>query len=292
MSADPKSVAELRFLIDAGADEAIGDAPINRYRDQSATSPVAAPVPTVAPEPVVADQLEPPSTPAQPPAPARRAAPLATGEATQSARELAASCTNLLALRDALASFEGCALKATATNLVFADGNPAARVMVVGEAPGREEDRQGLPFVGESGQLLDRMLAAIGLDRGSVYIANILPWRPPGNRKPTQQEIAICLPFIERHIELSAAEFLVVGQPEKAHILLPWIHKIISNVKGWIRGVHHGIFPKHLQSYLAEFCYKFNRRFWQPQLFNRLLFACVNTSSITFKQLTQKSVLS
>ena len=208
MSVDPKSLAHLRFLIAAGADEAIGDAPVNRYREPTAPGPAATREPKVADEPV------PPS------APARRAAPLATGEATQSARQLAASCTSLIALRDTLGSFDGCALKATATNLVFADGNPEARVMVVGEAPGREEDRQGLPFVGESGQLLDRMLAAIGLDRRSVYISNILPWRPPGNRKPTQQEIAICLPFIERHIELSAAEFLVLAGGTAAGTLL------------------------------------------------------------------------
>ncbi len=210
MSVDPKSVAELRFLIDAGADEAIGDAPVNRYREPTAPGPTAAIKTAVADQPVAASAR----------GPARRAASLATGEATQSARDLAASCASLTALRDALASFEGCALKATATTLVFADGNPAARVMVVGEAPGREEDLQGLPFVGESGQLLDRMLAAIGLDRGSVYIANILPWRPPGNRKPTQQEIAMCLPFIERHIELSAAEFLVLAGGTAAGTLL------------------------------------------------------------------------
>ena len=210
MSVDPKSLAQLRFLIDAGADEAIGDAPVDRYRDPPPAGSVAAT------EAAIADRPASPSTSA----PTRRAPPLATGEATLSARELAASCTSLAALRDALASFDGCALKATATNLVFADGNPEARVMVVGEAPGREEDRQGLPFVGESGQLLDRMLAAIGLDRRTVYISNILPWRPPGNRKPTQQEVAICLPFIERHIELSAAEILVLAGGTAASTLL------------------------------------------------------------------------
>ena len=112
-------------------------------------------------------------------------------------------------MRQALEGFEGCGLKATAKHTVFADGNAAANVMFIGEAPGRDEDIQGLPFVGRSGQLLDRMLAAIGLDRTNVYIANILPWRPPGNRNPTTAEMAICLPFIERHIDLANPRLLV-----------------------------------------------------------------------------------
>ena len=105
-------------------------------------------------------------------------------------------------LRALLENFDGCALKSTATRLVFADGNPQARIMFVGEAPGREEDIEGLPFVGRSGKLLDRMIAAIGLDRSKAYIANVIPWRPPGNRTPTPQETQICLPFIQRQIEL------------------------------------------------------------------------------------------
>jgi uracil-DNA glycosylase len=117
---------------------------------------------------------------------------------------------NLEDLRKTLASFEGCALKKTATNLVFADGNPKAKVMLVGEAPGADEDRQGLPFVGVSGQLLDRMLATIGLDRTSVYITNIVPWRPPGNRQPTPQEIGVCRPFVAKHIALINPDILVL----------------------------------------------------------------------------------
>ena len=108
-----------------------------------------------------------------------------------------------------MADFDGCALKRTATQLVFADGVPGSRVMFVGEAPGADEDRIGRPFVGRAGQLLDRMLAAIGLDRGSVYIANVVPWRPPGNRIPTPQETQVCLPFMERQIELADPEYLV-----------------------------------------------------------------------------------
>jgi DNA polymerase len=136
------------------------------------------------------------------------------------AREAARNAASLDELRGILDRFEGCALKATATRLVFADGNPKARVMFVGEAPGYEEDRQGLPFVGRSGKLLDRMLAAIGLDRGQVYIANIVPWRPPGNRTPTPQEAAICLPFLLRQIALCDPDVLVcLGGPSAQTLL-------------------------------------------------------------------------
>ena len=136
------------------------------------------------------------------------------------AREAARSATSLAELRAILDRFEGCALRATATHLVFADGNPHARVMFVGEAPGRDEDVEGLPFVGRSGKLLDRMLAAIGLDRTSVYIANIVAWRPPGNRTPTPQESAICLPFILRQIELVDPDVLVcLGGPSSQTLL-------------------------------------------------------------------------
>ncbi|GAB2289329.1 hypothetical protein Dimus_023633 [Dionaea muscipula] len=130
--------------------------------------------------------------------------------AAAQAAALAAGCQTLAELRAAVAGFEGCALRDTATNLVFSDGNPEARIMLVGEAPGAEEDRAGLPFVGASGQLLDRMLGSIGLDRSQVLITNILPWRPPGNRTPTEAEIATCLPFVLRHIALVAPDFLLL----------------------------------------------------------------------------------
>jgi DNA polymerase len=126
-----------------------------------------------------------------------------------SARVLAQAAADLEKLRSLMAAFDGCALKRTATQLVFADGVPGSRVMFVGEAPGAEEDRIGRPFVGRAGQLLDRMLGAIGLDRQKVYIANVVPWRPPGNRTPTPQETQICLPFIERQIDLVNPEYLV-----------------------------------------------------------------------------------
>ena len=147
-------------------------------------------------------------------------APQAPDEAAMAARAAAKNAKNLDDLRAILDKFDGCALKTTATQLVFADGNPEARVMFVGEAPGRDEDIEGLPFVGRSGKLLDRMLAAIGLDRTSVYIANIVPWRPPGNRTPTPQESQICLPFILRQIELVDPDILVcLGGPSAQALL-------------------------------------------------------------------------
>ena len=147
-------------------------------------------------------------------------APIAPDEAAMAARAAAKSAKSLEELRAILDKFDGCALKATATQLVFADGNPQARVMFVGEAPGRDEDIEGLPFVGRSGKLLDRMLAAIGLDRTKVYIANIVPWRPPGNRTPTPQESAICLPFVLRQIELADPDILVcLGGPSAQTLL-------------------------------------------------------------------------
>jgi len=147
-------------------------------------------------------------------------APPSPDAAVMAARELARSAASLDELRAILDRFEGCGLKATATQLVFADGNPKARVMCVGEAPGRDEDIEGLPFVGRSGKLLDRMLAAIGLDRTTVYIANIVPWRPPGNRTPTPQEAAICLPFLLRQIELCDPDVLVcLGGPSAQTLL-------------------------------------------------------------------------
>lgn len=143
--------------------------------------------------------------------PATTAAPPArpANGAGSAALEVARGCASVDALRDALERFEGCALKATATRLCFADGSPTAPLMLVGEAPGAEEDRQGKPFVGPSGQLLDRMLASIGLDREKVWITNVIYWRPPGNRPPTAQEIATCLPFLHRQIELVAPRLIV-----------------------------------------------------------------------------------
>jgi DNA polymerase len=138
----------------------------------------------------------------------------------RTAREAAAGCQTLDELRQALAAFDGCALRETAMNLVFADGNPEADLMLVGEGPGAEEDRMGLPFVGPSGKLLDRMLAAIGRDRTSAYITNIVPWRPPGNRNPSTDETTACLPFTERHIQLIQPKVLVLLGSTAAGTLL------------------------------------------------------------------------
>ncbi len=144
-----------------------------------------------------------------PAAKARRSSAAPGAGAASDAKALAASCDSLEALADALKQFDGCPLKETAINLCFADGNPASPIMLIGEAPGAQEDRQGKPFVGPSGQLLDRMLKTIGLDRSKVYITNVIYWRPPGNRSPTAAEIAICQPFLERQIELIRPKLLV-----------------------------------------------------------------------------------
>jgi uracil-DNA glycosylase len=140
--------------------------------------------------------------------------------AEASAHALAQKATTLEMLRSILSEFEGCALKRTATQLVFADGVPGSRVMFVGEAPGEEEDRTGRPFVGRAGQLLDLMLSAVNLDRRQVYIANVVPWRPPGNRTPTPQETQTCLPFIERQIDLADPEYLVCLGASAARAML------------------------------------------------------------------------
>ena len=197
----------LDFYIEAGADALVGEKPVDRFATADAVLPVRAPIAaTVRAEPATST-----ASPVAPPAP---------DEATMAARDAAKRVATLDELRAVLDRFEGCALKATATQLVFADGNPQARLMFVGEAPGRDEDIEGLPFVGRSGKLLDRMLAAIGLDRTSVYIANIVPWRPPGNRTPTPQESQICLPFISRQIELADPDILVcLGGPSAQTLL-------------------------------------------------------------------------
>ena len=213
MSGDQAIRALLDWYVLAGVDQAMDDAPRDRYREATAARAVPA---AVAREPMP-EAVAPPGTPRpavvapQEPAPAPPPAPLlAPGDATWSAHEIAAACTSLDQLVAAVRAFDGCALKRTATNTVIGDGNPAARLMIVGEAPGAEEDRQGLPFVGPAGRLLDRMLASIGLDRSAVYITNMLPWRPPGNRSPTAEELAICQPFLERQIELIAPRILVL----------------------------------------------------------------------------------
>jgi uracil-DNA glycosylase len=209
------ALALLRWHVEMGADEAIGETAPNRLLPPE-LAPVAAPPPVNAPTPVTRTAAAAPALVAPPGTFAESLA-----EAAQSARRLAATADSIEALAGLIAAFDDCPLKRTATNTVFLDGNPAAPVMIIGEAPGADEDRIGRPFVGRAGQLLDRMLAAIGLDREMVQITNVIYWRPPGNRKPTSAEIAACLPFVFRHIALSRPKVLVLAGGTAATALLP-----------------------------------------------------------------------
>lgn len=193
----------MEWYVEAGVDILLEDNPIDRFSetppaprqkaksssDQSAPSPAQRLAQKAENAPRPAPSVKPQTT-------------MPDGATVEMAKSIAAQAMSLEALKEAMASFDGCNLKRTAKSLVFADGNPEAKIMLIGEAPGRDEDIQGLPFVGRAGQLLDKQLAAIGLDRTTVYITNVIPWRPPGNRTPTPQETEICRPFIERHIEL------------------------------------------------------------------------------------------
>jgi uracil-DNA glycosylase len=220
-----KAAQELiAFYHEAGVDVAIGEEPVDRLAEDM-TPALGAPEDNAGgASTTTATRERTRFSPSAPPASRARAepsqAPAVPEAAILAAREAARSAASLEELRAILDRFEGCALRATATQLVFADGNPQARLMFVGEAPGRDEDIEGLPFVGRSGKLLDRMLTAIGLDRKSAYIANIVPWRPPGNRTPTPQETAICLPFTRRQVELVDPDVLVcLGNPSTQTLL-------------------------------------------------------------------------
>jgi DNA polymerase len=203
----------LDFHVEAGVDLALDETPHNRFAEPKAERP-----PAKAAAQTSAPKAPPPSAPS--PRALPKAAAGAPEEVASMAREQARHAQSLEELEAILAGFDGCALKFSAKNLAFADGNPEGRVMLVGEAPGADEDRIGKPFMGRSGQLLDRMLATIGLDRSQVYVANIVPWRPPGNRTPTPQEVAICKPFIARQIELASPEFLLcLGGPAAQNLL-------------------------------------------------------------------------
>lgn len=186
-------LALLDWHLELGADEAISEAPINRY-ELKAPAPKPAQVPESAPTPLS-------NTVAAP--------------AVFNSTPVAQACTSLEDLNAALENFTHCSLKKGARTTVFCDGAPAARVMIIGEAPGKEEDRSGKPFVGRAGQLLDKMFAAIGLSRHeeapdtALYITNLLPWRPPQNRDPSPEEIALMKPFLLRHIELAQPDFIV-----------------------------------------------------------------------------------
>lgn len=235
-----RALAEaLTFQLELGADEAIGEAPCDRFAESAASArpPAPAPAPAAAraapsPQRSAAGRAAPPSAPARP-------AP----DEWQAAGELARAATTLEELAEAMRDFEGSELRHGARNLVFADGLPGARVMVIGEAPGGDEDRIGKPFVGRAGKLLDRMLAAIGLARtapapeGAAYITNILPWRPPGNRTPTDSEVLAFLPFVVRHIELAGPDFILALGATSAKALME-TSTGIKRLRG--RWVRHG----------------------------------------------------
>jgi len=190
-------LAALRFLVDAGLDVVVGAEPRNR---------LAEPEPVAEVRPGISRSAA-PARPASRPAPAE---PMdGERQAVELARSIAPACRDLAELRAALEAFEGLSIKQMATRLVLSDGNPEAEIIIIGEAPGREEDRTGKPFVGEAGKLLDRMLASIGLDRTKVYITNTILWRPPGNRNPSDVEVQAMLPFLHRQIELIQPKLLM-----------------------------------------------------------------------------------
>ncbi|HWY63007.1 MAG TPA: uracil-DNA glycosylase, partial [Rhizomicrobium sp.] len=199
---DKDTLGTLNWLVEAGADEAIGETPVNRFQSRP-----------VEPGPLPAVKA---------PSVAATKAPVATStDAIGDAMSLAAAAMTLADLKAAMEGFDGCALKRSAANTVFADGRPEGRVMFIGEAPGRDEDRIGKPFVGRAGQLLDKMLASIGLDRNlNAYITNVINWRPPDNRDPSPEEAAMCLPFLRRHIELANPGVIVLlGAVAARHVM-------------------------------------------------------------------------
>jgi DNA polymerase len=251
-----QALAALDWLIEAGADEAIGTLPVDRFAQPalatptSATStlagpaaatPPASPVPSA---PRAAPTAHATRAPANPPPPVwtpRATPPTSPDKPAADARRLAASAATLEALHEAIRGFDGCALKRSATNTVLYRGNPQAKIMLIGEAPGREEDLQGQPFVGAAGRLLDAMLAAIGLGESQVYITNMLYWRPPGNRTPDTREIATCLPFIERQIDLLRPGVLMFLGNTPSKVLLGETRGITKLRGRWQAYRHEGM---------------------------------------------------
>jgi uracil-DNA glycosylase len=229
------ALAALAWQIELGADECIGEAPVNRFE-------AVAPVRSTAAAPVSAR----PAT-----------MPVAAVDPVAAAEAAAAGAGSLEALRDALAAYPHCDLREGAKSVVFADGDPAARVMIVGEAPGRDEDIEGRPFVGRAGQMLDRMLAAVGLGRThpdpgqAVYITNVLPWRPPQNRDPAPAEVAMMLPFLRRHVDLVAPDMLVLMGNHACSALLG--QKGITRLRGnWGQALGRPALPMLHPAYLLR----------------------------------------
>lgn len=208
----------LEWYLTAGVDETFGEVPFG-LDTAGKTEPTPAKAPAAAAAAV---------------RPATTELAQATVNACKSARDLCAEVASLDELRKMVENFDGCALKMTANKTVFGGGNPEAKIMFVGEAPGADEDRIGQPFVGRSGHLLDKMLQAVGLDRTKVYITNVLPWRPPGNRTPTDGEIAVCLPFLKRQIDLISPEVIMILGGSAANALLENMEPI-SRLRGrWL----------------------------------------------------------
>ena len=219
MNSDTKAaLSALEWYVDNGVTDALEDAPVDKTKTVAPTAPQkTAPQKTPDEQPAssMAQALPQANKPA-PSQPQKSGSVMGTPEAIKKATELAKAATSLDELRETIANCDGLSVKKTAQNLVFSDGNPQAKIMVIGEAPGADEDEQGKPFVGSSGQLLDKILGSIGLSRtadnanDALYISNILNWRPPGNRTPTPAEMSIALPFIERHIQLVSPRILIL----------------------------------------------------------------------------------
>ena len=229
------ALAALAWEVEAGADETIQDTPVNRYE-----------LATEAPKPLAAKAVSPPV-----------AVDPIQADPVAAARSAAARAQSLDTLREAITGFDLCDLKKGARNTVFADGNPKARVLILGEAPGAEEDREGRPFVGRAGQLLDRMFAAIGLSRTSpdsesaFYITNVMPWRPPGNRDPEPAEIAMMMPFVERHIALVDPQVIIAVGNTSLFALTG--HKGILRARGnWGQALGKPLLPMTHPAYLLR----------------------------------------
>lgn len=211
----------MEWYVEAGVDILLEDTPIDRFSEAPPPPrkkpPLASAQSTPSPAQRLAQKAE--SSPRPTPS-AKPQTTLPDSAVVDMARSVATKAMSLEDLKQAMETFAGCNLKRTAKSLVFADGNPEAKIMLIGEAPGTDEDMSGLPFVGRVGQLLDKQLAAIGLDRNTSYITNVIPWRPPGNRTPTPQETEICRPFIERHIELINPDVILMLGGSSAKTLL------------------------------------------------------------------------
>jgi uracil-DNA glycosylase len=247
MDGEPVLERLLAWYLAAGADEAVADVPNDRFAEEARRRQPLPPPAAAAPRPVTIAP-SPAAVPARPASAPPRLGPDSPAVAIAAAREAAAGAATLDELQAAISQFEGCTLRQTATNTVFADGVPQSRIMFIGEAPGADEDRIGRPFVGVSGQLLDRMLATIGLDRTrNAYITNVLFWRPPGNRKPSDAEIAICRPFVDRHIALIDPLLIVLVGGTASAALLPGSAGI-TRIRGqWVKLDVNGL-PRPVQA--------------------------------------------